>query len=144
MFSPLSMVSQDQQDATLASLTPEQLRQLVQAAGANQQRADLEKQEAQIAALRRPAGADYSKSPTGAALGGMGDVVRQATAAYGEAQLRKQREKILNQQLGAGGDYMQTLADAMRRKNINDAFNGASPPGLDMGGAFQSAGGIYE
>lgn len=114
-FGALPMVTDAQQQDTLASLTPEQLQMLSESGYADKQAALLAKQRAQVDALRSNSMNHYTK-PVGAALGGISDAIRNVYAAKQDKDIQAQQQALLNQQKGTGSMYLDNLVKQLRAK----------------------------
>lgn len=94
----------------LETLTPEQLELMFKLSTITDQNAMLDEQIAQATALQRPSGQQHSTGK-GAALGGIGDVLRQIAGQRDAAKYRDERGANLNTKREA----LKTMAESRRR-----------------------------
>lgn len=98
-------------DALLQQMTPEELEQLLGLGTLDERQGMLGHQMAQAELLKQPSNKQYSTG-WGAALGGLGDVIRAGQGQYQLEQAQQGMEDILAQKDAGRGLY----ADAIRRR----------------------------
>lgn len=98
-------------EALMASLSPEELEQLMGLGTLDEQGALLEQQQAQAQGLLRGGNAQRTTG-IGAALSGLGDAVGAGVGAYRQGKLNEQQKALVDQKQTGRNLY----ADALRRK----------------------------
>lgn len=98
-------------EALLASMSPEELAELMGMGTLDERAALLEQQMAQAQALRQPSGERHITG-AGGAFGGLNDAVKNVWGAYQQKQLQDQQAALLDQKDQGRSLYL----DALRRR----------------------------
>ena len=123
-------------NGALAGLSPDVLKAIVGLSGMDEEGALLQEQLAQALDMQRPSGQQYTTG-WGAALGGLGDIVRGAAGGYQANQLRGQQKALVDQKGAARSSYADAILRALEQPAVPGAPSaGMSPMAPGMGALF--------